>query len=151
MEKKGQRSPLDTTMRLIDSRLYNYLAIKQAIEDTRLDSGHAKTIIPGHAFISDTTANTAVKNLSEIERVVIGDGIVVTHPERWVKVIETMYYRAGYREQRALELRYNEGRNYSYITEHLNLSNNVLYSIINDARNFILAGACQMGMIRVIK
>lgn len=152
MEIKGQRSPLDATTRLIDNRLYHYNDIKKAIQDTRLDSGaNSKTIIPRHAFISDTTANTAIKNMSELKYVVLNDGTAVSYPERWVKVITALYDRLDDRERKALELRYNEGQKYSYITYNMHISKNVLYCIINDARSFMLAGACQYGMIRIIE
>ena len=153
MEKKGQRTPLNTTIRLIDGRLYHYHAIQKAIHDARLDSGkgNSKTVIPHHAFISDTTANTAIANVSELKYVTLDDGTLVTYPERWIKVIKSMYDSVGDRERKALQMRYDEGQKHYYITCELNMSANMLYCVINDARNYILAGACQLGMIRIIE
>ncbi len=151
MERKGQRTPLDAITRIIAIRLYRYNDIKKAIHDARLDGGsNTKTIIPRHAFVSDTTANTAVKNLSEIKCVTLDDGVVITHPETWIKVIDWAYQHMNEQDKNVITMRYNQGYKTNVIAYKMAISQTMVYNINNEAINLIAMCACENGLIRIM-
>jgi hypothetical protein len=58
------RNLLKYNAKYIEKIFYQYEKIKQAVYETRKDSGVCKTGGGGHALVSDPTANVALKEIT---------------------------------------------------------------------------------------
>ena len=123
--------------------------IKQAVWEAKNDSrGHTGGGNSGHALVSDPTAAAAMHMVDEIRTVTLDDGFVVKWPERWLSVIHATYTKcAG--SAGALKLRY-AGCGYVEACNELHVGKSTYFSMLNDADNFALAAACQLGLVKVI-
>lgn len=139
----------------IEKRFYQYEKIKLAVWEARHDSGANKTggNGSGHAFVSDPTANAAMRESMPLYAVTIEIGKneveTVKQPEKWLKVIEATYkrYKGGPIEQ-LLKRRY-AGESHTQICMELCISQNVYYCMLREVSRFSLACACQEGLVRV--
>ena len=146
---KGQRTSLDTTIRKIESMFYREREIRKAVSDVRQDCGNGgHTGGGGHAYVSDPTAINAIKGITPIKSVTLFDGVVVRHPEKWLAVIDATYNNLDDLQRKAVKMRY-QGKTYNDINEKVHISRTVYYAMLTDARNFAIAAACQINLIRV--
>lgn len=142
--------------KLIERRFFQYEKIKQAVWEARNDSGGNKTggNGSGHAFVSDPTANAAMKGASLLPAVEIEVGKNETEtikwPEKWLIVIEATYrrYKDGVVEK-LLKCRYS-GDPYQKTCMELHISTTTYYQIITEVQQFALACACQVGVVSVL-
>ncbi len=139
----------------IEKRFYQYEKIKKAVWEARNDSGVGRTggNSTGHAFVSDPTANVAIKEVMPIKTVTIKigkyDTETIKQPEKWLQVIETTYkHYAGKTIEKLLQQRY-KGETYQHTCIDLGISPNIYYCMIREANQFSLACACQAGLVKV--
>ncbi len=138
----------------IEKRFYQYEKIKKAVWEARNDSGIGRTggNSTGHAFVSDPTANVAVKEAMPIKSVTIkvcNDTEIIKQPEKWLQVIEATYaHYAGKSIEKLLQQRY-KGETYNHTCIDLGISPNIYYCMIREANQFSLACACQAGLVKV--
>ena len=151
MHVKGQRASINSLVRVVDSMFYREKEIKKAIKEARLDSGAPGKVggRHGHAFVSDPTAVQGIKNATELKCVFLYNGELVYNPEKWIQVIEATYKNLKEKEK-IIRLRY-QGYNQVYICNECYVSRRVYYMILERARNFAIAAACQLGLIKVIE
>ena len=139
----------------IEKRFYQYEKIKRAVWEARHDSGANKTggNGSGHAFISDPTANAAMRESMPLYAVTIEIGKneveTVKQPEKWLRVIEATYgnYEGGIVGD-LLKYRYN-GETYQQTCMDLHISSSTYYQMITEAQQYALACACQVGLVKV--
>lgn len=147
----NQRTPPDITTRLVEFMFYRQKeierAIKQAREGTR--SGHSGGSC-GHAFVSDPTAIEGIRLATELKQVTLYDGVVVRHPERWMRVVRGVYDKLDDLEKRVIRRKYNN-EDYKTTMTELNIDTNTYYHIVNRARTLSKMAACQLGLIKVIE
>ncbi len=98
--------------------------------------------------MSDPTAINAIKGITPIKSVTLFDGVVVRHPEKWLAVIDATYNNLDDLQRKAVKMRY-QGKTYNDINEKVHISRTVYYAMLTDARNFAIAAACQINLIRV--
>lgn len=72
-------------MRKIDFMFHHEKEIRESVRDVRQDDDAPQ--IRNGSRVSDPTASKAIKNLSPIQAIYIGD-IVVKYPERWIAVFD---------------------------------------------------------------
>lgn len=139
----------------IEKRFYQYEKIKKAVHEARHDPASTKTggNSSGHAFVSDPTANVAMKEVMPLRSVVIEVGKneveTVREPEKWLKIVEQtyLYYKNGIVYD-ILKFRYS-GDTYQKTCQQLHISSSTYYQMITEAQHYALACACQVGLVKV--
>ena len=138
----------------IEKRFYQYEKIKKAVWEARNDSGIGRTgdNSTGHAFVSDPTADVAVKEVMPIKSVTIkvcNDTEIIKQPEKWLTVIEATYkhYEGGIGVE-LLKHRYSN-EYYQQTCQVLHISSSTYYQIINEVQQYAVSCACQIGLIKV--
>ncbi|WP_432748218.1 hypothetical protein [Pectinatus frisingensis] len=139
----------------IEKRFYQYEKIKKAVWEARNDSGVGRTggNSTGHAFVSDPTANVAVKEVMPIKTVTIKigkyDTETVKQPEKWLQVIEATYNH--YSEGIVIDLLKHRHSNepYQQTCMNLHISSSTYYQMIVEVQQYALACACQVGLVKV--
>lgn len=129
---------------------YRESEIRRAVKDMRLEltGGHTGGS-GGHAFVSDPTAVQGVSMAMELKHVTLYDGTVIRHPERWLRVIDGTLDYLSELEMRVIKRKYSN-EIYKKTCDDFNISPHMYYAIINKARSFAIAAACQLGLVRVI-
>lgn len=150
---KGKHTPTDSIIRLIESVFYREKELRKAVHDARLDAdtGHSRLgRHGGKGFISDPTAIQAMRNMKEIPEVTLSDGFTVSYPERWLKVVDGTYSTLDDISKTLLQSRYTSHRTHLQCCADLHISHSTFYKLINEARSFARAAACQLGLIKVM-
>lgn len=93
----------DAGFALIEKMFWYYNKIKQAVNEIHAEIGYYQggkgdtASSSTHSFISDPTANMAIKHSAKVEKVIINSGNinedVISRPEDWLFVIEQTYRR----------------------------------------------------------
>lgn len=150
MYQKGQRTRLDSTIRLIENMFYHQAAIERAVREAREDSGKGKHTggAGGHSYVSDPTAIQGVNNAMEIPCVTLDDGSVVHRPEAWLRVIHATYNQGDDTQKRAVKMRYY-GYTWDYIYDQLHISKTTYYFLLDQAHKYAIAAACQEKVIKL--
>lgn len=139
--------------KLIERRFFQKEKIERAVWEAKNDSGSVKTGGGGHAFVSDPTANKALRNVVPLKSVDIEVGKneveTIRDPEKWLQVIHATYrhYEGGIVES-LLKYRY-AGETYQKTCMNLHISSTTYYQMITEVQQFALACACQVGLVRV--
>ena len=136
---------------LIDRRFRQYLSIKKAVYEIRNDSNRpCNTGGQGSAYISDPTANEAIKHVSHIARVMV-DGHTVRSPEQWVEVFDQTqtHYRHDRQTSLVIDHRYIHNEYYIKTCAIIPISKSEYYNTVYDVTSYALAVACQVGLIKV--
>lgn len=142
---------LKLNQKYIEKIFYNYDKIRQAVYETRNDSGSIKTggNSSGHAFVSDPTALAALRNSMELRKVVIDmgknqDSLVISNPEKWLKVVGYTYaYFKGKTTVDVLQARFS-GESYGETCSNLNISRNIYYCYLQEGMHY--AQLCAVGL-----
>jgi hypothetical protein len=141
--------------KLIERRFFQYEKIKQAVWEARNDSGANKTggNGSGHAFVSDPTANAAMRVVSLLPAVEIEVGKNETEtikwPEKWLAVIEATYRRyEGGVAKKILHDRYKGETQVKTCMENF-ISKATYYFILKEIENYAMMCACQAGLVKV--
>lgn len=139
----------------IEKRFYQYEKIKKAVWEARNDSGINKTggNSSGHAFVSDPTANVAIKTATPLKSIVIETGKytteVIKNPEKWIAIIEATYdHYSGGIVIDLLKYRYSN-EPYQQTCIKLHISSSTYYQMITEAQQYAIACACQAGLVKV--
>lgn len=110
----------------------------------------------GHSFVSDPTAQKAIKNLSSVGTVVVeygakvaGKGNVKTlhHPEKWLRIVDETwkYYNSG-QIHTIMVKRYKKGWDMQHIANTLGISFQRCYVLLNDVHRFVISSAKGYGI-----
>lgn len=149
---KGKRTPTDKIIRLIESMFYREREIRKAVKDARMDATtpHGEWGQQSrNGFLSDPTATQAMKNMQEVPEVTLPDGFIVRYPERWLRVIDGTYSIFDDTGRQVLKSRYGWEAHFN-TCQNLHIGSSTFYRIIETARNFAKAAACQLGLVQVI-
>lgn len=134
----------------IDFVFFAEKEIRAAVIDARnRPSGGTTGGSNGHAFISDPTAMTAMRNTTELRSVVLKSERKVSYPERWLAVLERTYSACDDIKQQVAKRHYR-GEHYGRTCRELNITQSTYSYLLNDVRHFAAVCAAQMGLIRVM-
>jgi hypothetical protein len=103
----------------------------------------------GHAVVSDPTAATATRHLSELRSVRVGERII-KKPETWLRVIALTYKLAPARECEIMRKHYTGAK---FTKEFANACGYEVPSLYAFRRAFewrAVAVACQLGVLAVV-
>lgn len=128
---------------------YRAKEIKDAVKSKRLDTGKTKTGGGGHAFVSDPTAMAGIAAATEVKAVILYDGIVIRHPEKWLQVVDSTYKHLDSLESEVAKSKYSHD-DYRDTCTRFGIGQSTYYCIINDCRIYAKMAACQLGLIRVL-
>lgn len=131
--------------------LYHLKEIVQLVDEARKESyggGHTGGS-SGHAFISDPTANAAIKAVDELKSVVLSDGYVVRKPETWINVV-TKVYEGVPSFERAVMQTYFGCDDRIATSEKYHISEATVYFYRGELLASMVAAACQAGLVYVI-
>lgn len=146
------RKPKKQNIRYIDFIFFNEAKIRSAVKEARLitvsEGGSGYASCGSKHSISDPTAKKALKNLGELESVLLPNNDVIALPERWLFVIEKTYTALG-DKAKCIRLFY-AGNSYIKICMNNHISAGTLSNYKKEARQTALAIACQLGLIDAV-
>ncbi len=129
----------------------HYEAIKRAVYEKRLDPGTQKQGGGGHSYISDPTAQKAIRNTAELDVVTINYGSresqAIRRPESWLRVVERTraYYGSNIQGQMIVML-YDKKAGWREICRTLKLRRSVYYTLMNDVISIATGIAIGLGL-----
>jgi len=129
----------------------HYNDIKKAIYEKRMDPGTQKQGEGGHSFISDPTAQKAMRNADELDTVTVNYGVrdsqVVRRPESWLKVVErTRLYYGSNIQGRMIAMTYDENVSWREVCKELKMRRATYYTLMNDVVNLATGVALGLGL-----
>lgn len=133
----------------IDFAFFAEREIQAAITDARNRPSGPKGGAGGNAFISDPTANNAIRNITELRSVHLRNGRDLKQPEKWLHVIDRTYAAC---DKLKLEVakRHYRGEHYGRTCRELAITQSTYSYLLNDVRLFAIMCAVQEGLIRVM-
>lgn len=139
--------------RTIEKHLYNQQKIERAIIEARAEQigthGPKTGGSSGHSYISDPTAQTAIRLVMPIKTVVVPNMGSVLYPETWIMVINNAYAAQGEKKREILKKRYYY-HNSSAI--HLGIDYDMsTKSVYNLCSNFVVDIALRLTSAGIIK
>lgn len=139
--------------RTIEKHLYNQQKIERAVIEARAEQigNHGPNLGGGggHGFISDHTAQTAIKLAMPIRTVMVPTMGTVIYPEEWVLIINNAYEAQGEKRKEILKKRYYY-HNSSAI--HLGIEYDMsTKSVYNLCTNFVVDVALRLASEGIIK
>lgn len=144
---KGQRTPNDGIVRLIEKMFYNEQAIEAAIREARSQQNSKDNTggVTGHSFISDPTAAQGIKAAMPLQSVVLRNGEIVYQPEKWLAVIRATYNYCNETERQALRMRY-KGESWREICTVLHIEHTTYKVCIRKGRDFAAGAIYSCGL-----
>ncbi len=146
MKKKDVRNK---AYRLVEKVLRNQRGIERAVKEARLQPGGHSGGCAGHAFVSDPTAQQAVRLATELKAVTLDDGWTLRSPERWLKVVKCAYENCYPYEARAMRY-YYDGHTAVRTGEQYGMDQSTVYRIRAEFLHLATELACQYGLVRVV-
>ena len=149
----------------IDWVFFNEEKIADAVQMARVDTPRPEKVIGDPNKISDTTAQTALNNLTPLSSVIVGQkevinkkherrlvgGIVLRLPELWLAVVDKTYdwcKRQSEIQYQAVKQKYC-GIHYHKICRELSICATTLYNLIDRARMYAALQAAQFKLIYI--
>ena len=129
--------------------LSNQHSIERAVKEARLQPGGHSGGGGGHAFVSDPTAQQAVRLATELKAVTLDDGWILRWPERWWKVVKCAYENCYHYEARAMRY-YYDGHTAVRTGEQYGMDQSTVYRIRAEFLHLATELACQYGLVRVV-
>lgn len=136
--------------RIVEKILRSQQAIELAVAEARAMKGGGHTGgSTGHAFVSDPTAQQAVRMVSELAAVTMDDGWVVRSPEKWLRVVHHLYDECPATESKAMRYYYG-GHSAVETGLYCAMDESTVYRIRQEFRHMATELACQYGLVRVV-
>lgn len=131
--------------------LYNLREIQRLVDEARQEpySGGHSGGSAGHAFVSDPTANAAIRAADELQSVRLNDGFVVRRPETWLEVVRQVYAGVPSFERDVMQT-YFSGCDRIATSEQYHISEATVYFYRGELLASMVAAACQAGLVYVI-
>jgi len=145
MKKRDARN---NAYRLVERVLRNQRSIERAVKEARLQPGGHSGGSAGHAFVSDPTAQQAVRLATELRAVTLDDGWTLRRPEMWLRVVRHLYDECPATESNAMRYYYS-GHNAIETGLHCAMDESTVYRIRQEFRHMATELACQYGLVRV--
>lgn len=139
----------------IEKIFYQYDKIKQAVNEARKDPASCKTggNGSGHAFVSDPTANVAIKEVTPIKAVVINitkqEQMKIMEPEKWLQVVDYTYEyfcnkKTGKVTYDVITRKYRKGEDYREISMSIGIGQTTCFMYVREANQY--ASLCAVGL-----
>lgn len=146
MKKKEAR---DRAYRTVEKVLQREGEIEIAVKEARLQAGsRTRTGGGGHTYISDPTAQTAVRLATDLAAVTLDDGWTVRRPEQWLRIVRYLYSECPSAESKAMRY-YYRGHSALSTSMRFHMDESTVYRIKSEFRHMATELACQYGLVRV--
>ena len=146
MKKRDARN---NAYRLVERVLRNQRSIERAVKEARLQPRGHSGGSAGHAFVSDPTAQQAVRLATELKVVTLDDGWTLRMPERWLTIVNHLYAECPATESNAMRYYYS-GHTAVETGLHCAMDESTVYRIRQEFRHMATELACQYGLVRVV-
>lgn len=123
--------------------------IELAVKEARMQAGSQhSTGGGGHTYISDPTAQTAVRLATDLAAVTLDDGWTVRRPEQWLRIVRYLYSECPSAESKAMRYYY---RGHSALETGMQyfMDESTVYRIKSEFKHMATELACQYGLVRV--
>lgn len=146
-----QNNNREEYFRQVDFIFYHEKKIREAVTEARLGEHKTAFSIARENFLSDPTAQRAIKNLTPLKVVKLFDGTIIKNPESWLEVIDKTYKYC----QKQNDCRYEVARrrysneDYRKTCIDLNISNTTRRRLLEMVQMYATLLAVQAGLIRV--
>lgn len=131
--------------------LYNYYAVKDAVEDFRRDKMAKKgqREIRSAGFVSDPTYKEVENNMAEIKFVNLSNGGFLARPDRWLNVIEDVLAHLSDDDRKLMYFAYFHWQGNAQAAAELGV--NIMTFYKRRAKVFLLfvVKAAEAGLIRL--
>lgn len=147
----GQRESRDGNIRRVEWHIRHEKEIREAVAEAKLSTGgHTGGAPTGHTYISDPTANQAIRQADEVRVVNLESGSKVEWPERWLSVINAVRAWCGVDTMRAeiFRRRYS-GEGYLSTCVDLMVTQHTYHDLLQEIRQYAIQCACQAQIIKV--
>ena len=147
----GQRESRDGNIRRVEWHIRHEKEIREAVAEAKLSTGgHTGGAPTGHTYISDPTANQAIRQADEVRVVNLESGSKVEWPERWLSVINAVRAWCGedFIRSEIFKRRY-KGEGYVSSCCDLHIVQQTYSLILRDIRDYAIKCACQMQLVKV--
>ena len=147
----GQRESRDGNIRRVEWHIRHEKEIREAVAEAKLGTGgHTGGAPTGHTYISDPTANQAIRQADEVRVVNLESGSKVEFPERWLAVINAVRSWCGVDTMRAeiFKRRYS-GEGYISTCYDLMVTQHTYHDLLQEIRQYAIQCACQAQIIKV--
>lgn len=135
---------------LVKHVLYNINEIARLVAEAREEpAGNHTGGSAGHSYVSDPTANMAIRAADELTAVKLSDGFVVKRPETWLEVVRQVYAGCPERERGVVQAYFGGQKSWS-IEEQYHVSEATVYFYRGEVLANLVAAACQAGLVYVI-
>lgn len=131
--------------RKIDFIFFNEQKIRDAVEDARF--GTTPKAERNGSGVGDPTASMAIRNITPLFSVKLGDGSL-EWPEHWLTVIDETK-RGTHGDVLVAGMDFYAGETICNTMAKLSVSRTVCYELINEFRQFASMCAVQMGLIKI--
>ena len=149
----------------IDWVFYNEQKIIRAVQEARIDNPRPEKVIGEPNKITDPTAQMAIRNMTLLSSVIVGQREIITkkkerrlvggvrleYPEHWLTVISRTYNwckRQSEIHYQAVKRKYL-GQHYLRICREIHISEKTLYNFIKRAKQYAALQAVQFRLIYI--
>ena len=141
----------------------NEQEIKMAVIEKKAGVNNCKYggVPTNHAFVSDPTANTAIKNVVPVAGVVVElktrvngvpETLLIKNPEEWLKVVNwTKLFYDGKKHGDIYRLRYRQNLPVWEICRILRISRKSYFIMKSDILTYAQGIACGLGLVKIKK
>lgn len=138
---------------VIETMLVKQKQVERAIVEARAEQtgGRSGGGSSGHAFVSDPTAQNAIKAAEPLRVVTLDDGYRVFWPERWIWCLNKTYEECQEVERKAMHYLYYSNHSVRETAEHENMDESTAYRIRHEFRHMCTELACQLKLVNVVK
>lgn len=143
------KSSRDKAYNLVRAVLRAENDIKLAVLEAKTSQKRGASGGVGRAFVSDPTAQTAERHLTELPAVTVGRWRL-RQPEAWLRVIALAYENAKGHEREIVK-RYYAGEKIAEMESNgCGYTMRSIYVFIHNFENLAVEIACQYGLVKVI-
>lgn len=146
---------------LVEKMFYYYHKIKKAVETVRAEQGYYQQVEKtggggsSHAFVSDPTANLAIRRSNPVAKVIINaeniNEEVIANPEKWLVVVEQtfMYFNDEELVSDVLNRRFLQNEPIIKTCIDLEITDDKYYRLRDTGIAYARECAIQLGLIKV--
>lgn len=149
---------------LVEKMFYYYQRIKREVDVVRIEQGYYKKAgndgggSSNRSFISDPTANIAMKHYEQLPKVIINaekiDEEVINQPEKWLTVVEqTMHFFSDDKNDKlvkeVLERRFFKNESMARTCITMEIDYHKYYRLRDVGISYARECAIQLGLIKV--
>lgn len=138
---------------VVEMMLVRQKQIERAVTEARAEAARSRSGggASGHVFVSDPTAQQAIKDAEPLRMVTLDDGYRIYHPEKWLWCLQSTYEECQEVERKAMHYFYYLNHSIRETAEHECMDESTAYRIRHEFRHMCTELACQLNLVNVVR